>query len=281
MATGFQKRFTNNQFQMKQVSSKFYDQKYFQSQSISPNFHKKIKINDFQPKYQQISSLLKVNPSDIICDYGCGTGDLSFLLSLKYNCQIIAIDYSPDAIKICRQKLKLFQKNTQPAAKIKFINKNNQNLPQLKNIKAVYFCDVFEHLYDSEIKLIISQIQKWHQHLSILIHTDNNNYLKFIQPIINRISLIMKTTTKKEIRNHFLFDKKRHINLTNPKKLRCKLESLGFLQKKLNYPKPSLSAVKSQLGKLSKSKIITKTSLKIIKKIPILSPSFFALYQSN
>lgn len=266
---------------MKQVKVKFYNQNYFKKQSLSPNFNKKLKIKDFQKKYKEISSLIELKSTDFICDYGCGTGDLSFFLSLKYDCQIIAIDYSPNAIKICQKKLKLFKKNTNSKAKIKFINKNNQQIPHFKNIKAIFFCDVFEHLYDSEIKLVLSKFSKWNENLNLVVHTDNNNYLKFIQPIINQISLIMKTTTPQEIKRHFLFDQKRHINLTNPKDLQKKMKSIGFSQKKLVYPKPSLLAVKSQLGKLSKSKIITNFSLKTIKKVPVLSPSFFALYKSN
>lgn len=266
---------------MKQINPKLYNQEYFKHQSASPDFNKKIKITDFQVKYKKIASLTKIKPNQIICDYGCGTGDLTFFLSLKYNCKIIAIDYSSDAIKICKNKLKLFKKNTNSKAQIKFLNKNNKQIPDLKNIKTVFFSDVFEHLYDSEINLILFKILKWNKTTDIAIHTDNNRYLNFIKPIIQTIGLISKTTTVNKIKKENLFNQKRHINLTNPNKLKKKMKSLGFNQIKIIYPYPSVFAVKSQLGKLSNSKRIVNLSLKIIRKIPTLSPSFFALYRFN
>ena len=266
---------------MPQVNPKYYDKNYFQQQSLSPDFNKQLKASDFQSKYQQSISLSSFKKNDIVCDYGCGTGDLSFLLSLKYDCQIIAIDYSPDAIKICKEKLKLFKKHTNPQAKIKFLNKSNKEIPNLKNIKTIFFTDVFEHLYDSEIKFLINKIKKWDNTPEIIVHTDNNNYLKFIQPIINTISLLLRSTTIKTIKTNRDFDKKRHINLTNPKELKEKMNRFNFQQIKVKYPRPSIKMVKNQLSKLAKFKFITNTSLFLIKKIPILSPSFFALYRFN
>lgn len=266
---------------MKQTNPKLYNLNYFHFQSVSPNFSSILKPSQFHKKYREISSLLKLNPKDNICDYGCGNGDLSFFLSLKYNCSLTAIDYSPSAIKICRQKLKLFKKNTNPKANIKFINKNNLQIPKLKKIKAVFFCDVFEHLYDQEIDLVLSKISDWNSKPYILIHTDNNIYLKIIKPIIDQISLLSKITTQKQINRQNNFHKKRHINLTNPKQLNQKMKTNGFKLIKIKYPKPSVKIIESQIGKLSKFKLITKVCLTIIKKIPFLSPSFYALYQKS
>lgn len=181
---------------MKQVNPKYYDQKYFEFQSASPNFKKKITPSNFVKKYQEIASLISLAPSDHICDFGCGNGDLSFLLSLKYHCRISSIDYSPDAINICQSNLTLFQKNTNPNPNIKFYNRDNQHLPSLKKIKAVYFCDVFEHLYPSEIKFIIKSITKW-GNPDIVVHTDNNLYLKYVEPVIELICLLTKKNYQK------------------------------------------------------------------------------------
>lgn len=220
---------------MKQVSPKYYDQKYFEFQSASPNFKKKITPSNFVKKYQEIASLISLAPSDHICDFGCGNGDLSFLLSLKYHCRISSIDYSPDAINICRSNLVLFQKNTNPNPNIKFYNRDNQHLPSLKKIKAVYFCDVFEHLYPSEIKFIIKSITKW-GNPDIVVHTDNNLYLKYVEPIIELICLLTQKTTKNQLRQQKKFHQKRHVNLTNPYRLKKDMAKLGYYQVKLQYP---------------------------------------------
>lgn len=265
---------------MKQVSPKYYDQKYFQFQSSSPNFSKKITKKEFHKKYHEISSLVPIKLTDHVCDYGCGTGDLSFLIYLKYQCNITAIDYSPDAIKICQSKLKLFKKNTYLQPTIKFLNKKNENIPQLKNIKAVFFCDVFEHLYPQEIKHLITQISQWGNPL-IVIHTDNYNYLRFIQPIFNFLSLISGKTTLKKLRQNKQFNLKRHINLTTPKKLSHDMKQLGYKINKLTYPVVNTATIIQQLGTLSRFSFIITLSSFFLRHFPFLSPSFYSVYSKN
>lgn len=265
---------------MKQVNPKYYDQEYFKFQSVSPNFSKKLKISNFHKKYQEIADLISLKPSDRICDFGCGNGDLSFLLSLKYNCCINAIDYSPDAISICRSNLALFQKNTNQDQKIKFYNRDNQHLPLLKKIKIVYFCDVFEHLYQSEINSIINKISKW-GNPDIIVHTDNNLYLKYIEPIINLICLLTKKTTIEQLQQQKKFHQKRHVNLTNPYKLKKDMAKRGYFQTKLEYPKISQNTIKQQLGPLSKYKFLVSFSFFILKMFPVFFPSFYSVYSKN
>jgi len=265
---------------MKQVNPKFYDKKYFEFQSSSPNFFKKLTSNKFNKKYQEISNLIKLKPTDKICDFGCGNGDLSFLLFLKYDCSITGIDYSHDAINICQTKLKLFKKNTNNKPKIKFYNLDNQHLPKLKNIKAVYFCDVFEHLYPQEIKLIVNQVSSW-GNPDIVVHTDNDIYLKIIQPIIDATTIITGKSTLKEVKQQKKFHQKRHVNLTNPKKLSQTMETFGYSQQILAYPKIDKETVINQLGSLSKIKLLVKLSLFIVKLLPFLIPSFYSVYSSK
>ena len=264
---------------MKQVDSKYYDSKYFQYQSNSPNFSKKLKLVNFLKKFKEISSLVSLKSTDLICDYGCGTGDLSFVLSLKYNCQIIGIDYSKTAITICNKKNILFQKITQPNSKIKFLNKNNNEIPKLKNVKAIFFCDVFEHLYDHEIKLILEQVSSWHKNPIIVIHTDNNHFLNKIEPLINFIKIISQKTTFEKIKNEKKEEQKRHVNLTNSKELTKKMAKYGYKLIKLQYPKLDKKTIKIQLGNLSVIKPIINLSFLALKIFPSLNPSFYAVYQ--
>lgn len=265
---------------MKQVKPKLYDQKYFDYQSMSPDFSQKLVTSNFHKKYQEIANLIKLNSTDKICDLGCGNGDLSFLLSLKYQCQITAIDYSLDAIKICRSKLAQFKKNTSNQINLKFYNLDNLHLPKLKNVRTVYFCDVFEHLYPDEINFVVTTISKWGSP-DIVVHTDNNLYLKFVQPIIDCISLVMGKTTLKQINKRKRFDLKRHVNLTNPRRLKNTMEKLGYQQTLLTYPHIDIQTIKNQLGQLSKFKPIINFSLAIVRLFPFLIPSFYSVYSKN
>lgn len=265
---------------MKQVKAKLYNQKYFNFQSYSPDFSKKIKPVDFHKKYHEILSLISLSKKDHICDYGCGNGDLSFLIYLKSKCKITAIDYSPDAIKICKTKLKQFEKNTDKNINIHFLNKNNHEIPKLKNIKFVFFCDVFEHLYPHEINFIVNQISKW-GNPQILIHTDNNIYLKLFPPISNFLLLITGKTTLKKIKQENNFHQSRHVNLTNPKKLTRKMKKLHYNLIKIKYPEVNKQIVILQLGTLSKYPILVNFSFHCLQLFPFLSPSFYAIYQKT
>lgn len=262
---------------MKQVKSKLYDQKYFDYQSTSPDFSQKLTKNSFHKKYQEIANLIKLKPSDKICDLGCGNGDLSFLLFLKYQCHITAIDYSSAAIKICKSKLTKFKKNTFIQTQINFYNLDNLHLPNLKDIRAVYFCDVFEHLYPDEINFVVNTVSKW-GNPDIIVHTDNNLYLKLVQPFINIISLLMGKTTIKQIKQKKEFDKKRHVNLTNPPHLRKTMKKLGYYQTCLTYPSINSQIIKTQLGQLSNFQFIVNVSLKMAQLFPFLIPSFYCVY---
>jgi 2-polyprenyl-3-methyl-5-hydroxy-6-metoxy-1,4-benzoquinol methylase len=265
---------------MKQVSYKYYDKKYFNYQSSSPDFTQKLESFSFHKKYQEISNLVKLKSSDLVCDYGCGNGDLSFLLFLKYKCHIKAIDYSPTAIKICQNKLKLFSKNTKPCTKIEFINKNNNSITKYKNVKVVFFCDVIEHLYPQEINMVIKNISSWGNPL-IIIHTDNNNYLKFIQPFINLLSLISGSASIKEIVRNYHLNRQRHVNLTTPKKLKKTLLKLGYSQNKLVYPTVDIPTITQQLGGLSRFSFFIKISSFFVNTFPFLSPSFYSVYSKT
>jgi len=265
---------------MKQVKPKLYDKRYFDYQSTSPDFSQKLIKNNFHKKYQKITDLIKLKPTDKVCDFGCGNGDLSFLLFLKYQCQTTAIDYSSDAIKICKAKLNKFKKNTSKQVNIKFYNLDNLHLPTLKNIRVVYFCDVFEHLYPDEINLVVNTVSKW-GNPNIIVHTDNNLYLKLVQPIIDTMSLIMGKATLKQIKQRKEFDQKRHVNLTNPRQLRKNMKKLGYQQTILTYPNIDIQTIKNQLGKLSNFKSIINLSKIILHIFPFLIPSFYCLYTKD
>ncbi len=265
----------------KQTSSRHYNQQYFSSiSSSSPDFSKKINRSQFQTKYKQIGRLLKLKTKDTIIDYGCGPGDLSFYLYLKYHCQVIGIDRSAPAINICRQKLEQLNLQLKQTPKIRFINHNNQNLPEFKNIKVVYFIDVLEHLYDSEIKTVLDQIPKWNHKSAplIVIHTDNNLYLKYISWVFHLFSILTGKQKLTNLINDLQKNKQLHINLTTPKKLKQKMTNFGFKQIKLLYSPPTLNTITAQLG--LKNKILAATLKIILQKVKSLSPGFYAVYQS-
>ena len=230
--------------------------------------------------YQEIANLAEIQPGDEVVDYGCGNGDLAFYLVSKFHCKVKAIDYSKEAIDICDEKLK---QTGGFNVQIKFINSSSKHLPDFENIKIVFFCDVFEHMCDEEIGFVLEQVKKWNinDKVKIVIHTDNNNYLKFINPLFNLLKIFLRKESISQIKKESKIERELHVNLTTPKKLKNKMEKWGYRQITLEYPSPVKTRIEKQLGKLQNIPYLYKTCVFMLRKFIFLTPSFYAVYESN
>lgn len=263
---------------IKQVDKSKYNKEYFVSLFKTPDYSKKVTLNSFGHIYREIANLYKLSPEDRVVDFGCGNGELSFCLHKRYNPTIFGIDYSKDAIEVSNVNLNLLKKRDKNL-KIKFINTNNNHLPDLKDINYVYFCDVLEHMYDHEIATVLNEIKKWNKtKIKILIHTDNNIFLRFVRPFLDLLAIISGLSNPKAINKRNIWESERHVNLTNPRKLREFIELLGFRQVKLVYSVASEDKVGRQLGDLSSLAFLKSLSFTILHFFKSLSPSFYAVY---
>jgi SAM-dependent methyltransferase len=232
--------------------------------------------------YKEISGLIKIKEDDLVVDYGCGNGGLCFYLYEKYRCKVIGIDYSKDAIKMAKLRMRA---NRNLTKKIKFYNLNNDQISKLKlkNVKAVFFCDVIEHLYDHELKTVFKYVGRWGQKVKIIVHTDNKLFLHYIAPILNLLKLVLGTTNLKDTIHLFReanrIEKEYHVNLTTPFLLRNKLAKLGLTEINLYYPRPSKKLISQQLGGLNQKSILIKTCNFFIKRLSFLTPTFYAVYE--
>ncbi len=266
---------------MKQVSSVVYNSKYFSTFLKSPDFSHPVNGNQFKRKYHETALLLPISTSTRLVDFGCGDGDYCFYLDCIYKPTIVGIDYSKDAIKICQTKLKNYKKYTNPKAKIKFYNRNNNQLPKLKHIDYVFALDVFEHLYDHEIKTILKSFESWNHNIKIIIHTDNTIYLNYVAWIFDLLEILIKKTSLKEIRRRYQLNSKMHVNLTNPWILARKMKKWGYRENKRWFPQANDQTIISQLGELGKIKLINKGIKTILKHCNFLAPSFYAVYEKT
>jgi SAM-dependent methyltransferase len=266
----------------KQVDVKKYNRDYYENLYNSPEYSNNFSWDEFGNIYKELTNLIAISPNNNVIDFGCGNGELTFCLYKKYGCNITGIDYSKYAINIANENLmKLNKKN--PVTKIKFINSNNDALPNFDNIDYVYFCDVLEHMYENEIFLVLNKIKSWrkNKNLRIVIHTDNDLFLKFVRPLLDIISIIFGVSSVEEIKNRNNWENERHVNLTNPAKLKKYVEKFEFKQIKLAYPQISLNRVEKQLGKMSRIVGFKNIVFYCVKYFSFLSPSFYAIYEYN
>ncbi len=257
-------------------NSQYYEKAYGKSELIPD---KGYFANTHVTKYQEIGSLVELLPTDTVVDYGCGIGDLTIYLAATYKCNVIAMDYSKEAIDICKNKL---DKLPELKTKVQFLQSNSNSLPKLQDIKAVYFCDVVEHIADDELRMVLDQMKKWNTQnpINIIVNTDNNNYLKYIRPVFNSLLTISKGKEWTRMSNEmYERDKILHINLTTPNRLQNNMENWGFNEIIRKYPDPDLRRIKMQLANIMPLPYLYELCAYILKNAPFLSPSFYAVYK--
>lgn len=266
---------------MKQVSPKKYNALYWENFPF--DFNRKLKLKDFGDVETKMSELLPLKETDTIVDLGCGTGQLSFYLALKYKCKVIGIDYSNDAIKIAqRNKKRFIENNKVNTKKIFFLNKTNAELTTFKNIKAVYLKDVIEHLYDEEINKILDSIKKWNnESIYIVIHTDNNLYLQYIRPFEDFINLFLHRTTKEKINQRNRIENERHVNLMTVNQVKKKLLKGGFRSERVAYATLTPEKIREQLRVAGQINFLLQIVFFSAKLLFFLRPSFFILAKYN
>lgn len=261
---------------MKTVPANTYNQKYFKryiDQSI------------MEPKYiskknQEILNYLTLNPANKIVDFGCGAGILSILIAKSFNSKIIGLDYSASAIKICKENLKKISEEKLkkiPSFTLATINK----IPKQKDVDLVILADVIEHLTDKEITKIFTAFKSWGKNCKVLVHTDNDFYLKTVGRLLYCLNFLFYPASRQKLLQQKHEDKIMHINLTTPGKLRQKLGSLGYSQTELFFPEATKDAIQIQLGIFSRTPFLTNLCLFLLKKTivkKIFHPSFYAVY---
>lgn len=264
----------------KQVAVEKYNKEYYEGLYISPDYAADFDWSTFGDIYKEMANILPLSKDSVVVDFGCGNGEQSFCLYKKYGCSVTGIDYSEDAIGIAKENLeKLYTKD--PSATVSFVNNNNDALPILENIDVVYFCDVVEHMYDSEIALVMEQVKQWNRQgkIKAVVHTDNTLFLDFVRPFLDSLSVLCRVSTVRDIKKRNAWENERHVNLTNPRRFKRTMENLGFYEVTLRYPEISLGRVERQLGKLGRVPGLSKALYAGVKMFQFLSPSFYAVYE--
>lgn len=268
---------------MKQrVDPSVYDEKYYAERYQKIDYNDIEGLGDFDHIYQEAGSMLQFQEQDKIVDFGCGVGHLSLYLYLKYKCDITGVDYSPDALFLCENNLKMLESQREHSSireKVRFLLFDSDNPPNFKGIKAVFLIDVVEHLHDYELDLILDTMANWRgkKGIQLVIHTDNNNYLRYVRPITDFLNVCLDKTTFQELKRGKMEVAKGHVNLATASKLKRKLASRNFKVLKIKYPSMDLAITKNQLGPITKHWIILYPIFFIGKILYFLRPSFYML----
>jgi SAM-dependent methyltransferase len=259
------------------VNSEMYDRNYF-IEKINTKIDSLLLVDS--NIYKTMIDL--VGPSmakdKVLVDFGCGTGILSFLLNNKFNCKVIGIDYSQAAIDLCEEHKKSLKLDD-----IEFKCESIDSLQNIGPVDFVLFSDVIEHLYEEEIISLLEKMRMWNKDSNIsqylIIHTDNNNYLRYIRIFIDFLSIVSLRNSLKEIKERNMFENERHVNLKSPSKLDKTMIGCGYKLVEICYPKIDKERLRAQIGVLYSIPLFPQLLIAIYPLIKKLSPSFYAKYE--
>ncbi|MBA4318823.1 MAG: hypothetical protein C0412_10520 [Flavobacterium sp.] len=266
----------------KSVDSSVYNKQYFKARYQNIDYTSLKSLSDFDHIYQKAGALITLQKQDRVIDFGCGAGHLAFYLYLKYGCDVTGLDYSRDALSFCDKNLDILKNRIEYSKigeKVRFIFANSNNLSVFEGIKAVFLLDVVEHLNDQEINFILGEIKKWGGRggIQLVVHTDNNNYLKFVRPLTDLLLVLFGKSAFERIKREKAEVAKGHINLTTAKKFEKKLRDNDFRILKIGYPEININIVRAHLGEVAEIKPILLLAYYFGKIFYFLRPSFYLL----
>ncbi len=102
--------------------------------------------------------MARLSISEKVLDIGCGRGEMS-IYAQKSGCEVVGIDYSQDAIDMCKELLEKSGVSDNP--KITFLHIDENHLPfSDDHFDVIFFLDVWEHIYPEQIAVLLKEFRR-------------------------------------------------------------------------------------------------------------------------
>ncbi len=232
--------------QPQSLSSNLYDKDYY-LHSL-PGIEYIDKIDTIDPVVTDTIRFGSIQAGQRILDFGCGRGTLVIALAKK-GCTAVGVDFSQDAIDFAREYLKRFPEDIQKRVELKRMEMKELDFES--EFDVIVFNQVYEHLHDWELEILIPKFKKALKLEGILvISTPNLNYIRYLFPfkrilelpfkIIKEILRVLRGKSKHasslqaflkeifKIRYPESEHTRLHINLQTPGSIRKFMEQKGF-----------------------------------------------------
>ncbi|MBI4394835.1 MAG: methyltransferase domain-containing protein [Candidatus Omnitrophica bacterium] len=227
------------------LSPELYDKNYYLNSLPGIEYLNHL---DLDPALRGTIKFGKISSGQRILDFGCGRGQLAIALAKK-GCEVLATDFSQDAINFAREYVKQFPNEIEN--RVEFKRMTIQDLDFEAEFDAIIFNQVYEHLHDWELEILIAKFKRaLKSNGCLVISTPNLNYIRYLFPLKRLLEFPFKTM--KEI-SRLLRGRSRHassfkaflkeifkiqypksehtqlhINLQTPGSIRTFLERQGF-----------------------------------------------------
>jgi len=235
---------------LKKVDPNLYDLNYYLSNNIGcEEFKDGLLLSRINYKFQEVLKCCSFASEKRVLDIGCGRGELVYY-SVMFGCkEAIGIDYSCAAIELANTFKSKLENDIQ--LKMKFMNMDVLDLSENNKFDYVFLIEVWEHLYDEQLMLLIKKISSILKNDgTFIITTPNLYYEKYLYPakrILNipgnffkfPLRIIRgkwKPASLKDLFKHIFkirpfpnsFMDATHVNVSSPYKIRKLLEASGF-----------------------------------------------------
>ena len=203
---------------------------------------------DMDPTVTDTICFGEIVPGQRILDFGSGRGALAIALAKK-GCTAVGVDFSQDAIHFAREYLKRFPEDLQKRVEFKQMDMNRLHFES--EFDTVVFNQVYEHLHDWELKILIPKFKRALKPNGILVtSTPNLNYIRYLFPlkritefpfkILKEILRVLRGKSKHASSLNDFFKEifkirypesehtRLHINLQTPGSIRKFMEQEGF-----------------------------------------------------
>ncbi len=116
-----------------------------------------------------------------VLDFGCGRGNLILELA-KRGASAVGVDFSLDAIEFAKSYAAGFPQEIQKRVRFMQLSMNEMNFEQ--EFDVIVFNQVYEHLYDWELKILLAKFKRaLKKHGILVISTPNLDYIRYLFPL--------------------------------------------------------------------------------------------------
>ncbi|HIH24096.1 TPA: class I SAM-dependent methyltransferase [Candidatus Woesearchaeota archaeon] len=229
------------------VPSKIYSKEYYLT--INDGGALTAQDNALSPRLEYTLDRAQMKRGDIVLDIGCGSGELSFNAAKRVK-RVIGIDYSSDAIQMCKRK----QRTAPYGKRITFFRMDATRISTLDvkkgSVNVVFMTDVVEHLYPAQLEKMLRGLRPLlAPDARLIIHTAPNlefyrygyPLIRMAYPLLRRIRPLRDLLwTKPNWKGRYRLpkdpekgshNKMGHVNEQTPATLRKTLEHCGYTSK--------------------------------------------------
>ncbi|MBU1121071.1 MAG: class I SAM-dependent methyltransferase [Candidatus Omnitrophota bacterium] len=210
------------------VDSTIYDADYYLKDGYGGDVSRFIQsLEEPSPLVDYPIEVADLKKGERVLDVGCGIGRLLYACA-KRGCIVEGYDYSKDALSIAQKGVDALPDEFKKNARLN--NDDVKNIPSTIKYDVIFMCDVVEHLYDWELKVLFDKLKELLNPVTgrLIIHTAPNRwYINFIFPLKRILSLPKTLRRKKGIRykrSKYFYDLSMHVNEQTPVSLRKHLK---------------------------------------------------------